>query len=106
MRKTARSAIFALQKHCLQSSLPDPFIDTIVHIFEHICGFTTLRETWATPIIANAVESQHQIGIHRMAFGLLSVDWNGVLSAYKVKQPQTEIELIIDTIWEDICEPL
>ena len=41
-----------------------------------------------------------------MAFGLLSVDWNSVLSAYKVQQPQTEIELIIDTIWEDICEPL
>ena len=39
-----------------------------------------------------------------MALGLFSIEWNYALAFYNVKEPQTEMEMIIDAVWEDLCE--
>ena len=41
-----------------------------------------------------------------MALGLFSIEWNNTLSSYNVKRPQTDMEIILDTVWEDLCEPV
>ena len=106
MRQVTRSSIFAIQNHCLQASIPSPIIDALISIFEHICGYSTLRNNWTSPAICRAVESQQQIGLHRMALGLFSIEWNYALAFYNVKEPQTEMEMIIDAVWEDLCDPV
>ena len=53
-----------------------------------------------------AVEAQQRISIYHMAIGLMALEWNDVLEASKVNTSQTEIKLIIDSIWDDLCETL
>ena len=104
MRQVIRSSIFAIQNHCLQASIPDPIIDALISIFDHICGYSTLCNDWTSSAISRAVESQQQIGLHRMAIGLFSIEWNAALAYYNIKEPQTKMEMIIDAVWEDLCE--
>ena len=105
MWQVTKSSIFAIQNHCLQASIPSSIIDALISIFEYTCGYSTLRNDWTSTAISRAVESQQQIiGLHWMALGLFSIEQNDALASYNVKEPQTEMEMIIDAVWEDLCE--
>ena len=95
-----------MTKHFTNASIPARVSDSIVKILTFICNRTPLPQEWPSESIAAAVQAQQTIGFPRMALGLFSIEWNNVLEKYNVQHPQTEMEMLIDSIWEEFCEAL
>ena len=106
MTKVRRAGLSKIRLQCKQSKLPVKFTDTIISILGSFCRGEELKPHWSTEPIQQAVEAQQRIGIYHMAVGLFALEWNTALEASKVDQPQTEMELIIDSIWDNLCKPL
>lgn len=86
--------------------IPSNFLSALSGVLRHITDGSSLPEVFKTEAITRAVDQQKEIGLYNLAVGFMANGWTTALAELKTDQPDSKVEIILRTIWDDLCEPI
>jgi len=105
MNTERQDSIHRLQEDFKKLKLPPAFSLAFIRALK-VTLYNSPIPTSNIPSITAAYAAQERIGYYNMAVGLLANEWTEVLAIMNVEQPQSRMEDVLSSLWDNMCEQM